>query len=63
MQLKVNYPEEKTMFENNVAKFKALLIQKYIDDLNVSDDIKKKIKKLVCEELQKTWITSIWELE
>ena len=54
MQLKVNYPEEKTMFENHVAKFKALLIQKYIDDLNVSDDIKKKIKKLVCEELQKT---------
>ena len=42
------------MFEKNVAKLKALLIHKYIENLNVTDEIKKKIQNLICEELQKT---------
>lgn len=53
MIIKINYFNEMNIFEDNVAKFKAMLIQKYIDDLNITDEIKIKVKKMVCAELQK----------
>ena len=40
MNIKFNYPNDKTKLENGIANIKAFLIQRYIDDLNYDDKTK-----------------------
>ena len=54
MTLKINYPEDKTDFENMVACLRALLIQETINNLEVSSDVKKIVKKEVIKKLCST---------
>ena len=55
MTLKINYPEDKTDFENMVACLRALLILETINNLEVSSDVKKIVKKEVIKKLCSTW--------
>ena len=55
MNIKFNYPNDKTKLENGIANIKAFLIQRYIDDLNYDDKTKNTIKESIIKELQKTW--------
>ena len=55
MTLKINYPEDKTYFEDMVACLRALLIQETINNLEVGSDIKKIVKKEVIKKLCSTW--------
>lgn len=55
MTLKINYPEDKTCFEDMVAYLRALLIQETINNLEVSHEIKKVVKKEVIKKLCSTW--------
>lgn len=54
MTLKINYPEDKTDFEDMVACLKALLIQETINNLEVGYEIKKIVKKEVIKKLCST---------
>ena len=54
MQLIINYPKDKETLENQVAHIKAILMKKYIDDLNIENKYKIIIKKKLKEELSKT---------
>lgn len=54
MNLIINYPKDKTILENEVAHIKALLMKKYIDDLNIESKSKILIKKELKKELSKT---------
>lgn len=53
MNIKFNYPNDKTKLENGIANIKAFLIQRYIDDLNYDDKTKNTIKESIIKELQK----------
>lgn len=55
MTLKINYPEDKTDFEDMVACLRALLIQETINNLEVGYEIKKIVKKEVIKKLCSTW--------
>lgn len=55
MNIKFNYPNDKTKLENGIANIKAFLIQRYIDDLNYDDKTKNIIKESIIKELQKNW--------
>lgn len=55
MNIKFNYPNDKTKLENGIANIKAFLIQRYIDDLNYDDKTKNTIKESIIKELQKNW--------
>ena len=52
MKIVVNEPKDKISFENKVAYLKALLIQKYISRLEVSNEIKSKIRSEVIKKLE-----------
>lgn len=54
MKLKINEAKDKEEFENKVAYLKAILIQEYINQLKVGQEIRKKIKKEVIKKLQIT---------
>ena len=54
MRLIMNYPNDKTCLENNIAYIRAILIHRYIENLPLNDEEKKYIKKRLVEELQKT---------
>ena len=45
MTLKINYPENREQFEENVAYLRALLIQETINRLEVPQTTKNIIKK------------------
>ena len=47
-------PKDEIEFENKVAYMKAILIQEYINQINVSQEIRNKIKKGVIKKLQMT---------
>ena len=53
MNIKFNYPNDKTKLENGIANIKAFLIQRYVDDLNYDDKTKNTIKESIIKELQK----------
>ncbi len=50
----MNYPNDKTCLENNIAYIRAVLMHRYIENLPLNDEEKKYIKKRLVEELQKT---------
>lgn len=54
MLLKIEEVKDKIEFENKVAFLKAVLIQEYINQLEVSQKTRNKIKKEVIKKLQKT---------
>lgn len=54
MILKINYPEDKSNFEDMVACLRVLLIQETINNLEVSSDVKKIVKKEVIKKLCST---------
>lgn len=54
MNLIINYPKDKSLLEEKNAYIRAILIQKYIDDLKVEDKYKEQIKKELIKELLKT---------
>lgn len=54
MLLKIKELENKIEFEDKVAYLKAILIQEYINQLQVSQKTRNRIKKEVIKELQKT---------
>ena len=54
MLLKIKETENKEEFENKVAHLKAILIQEYINQLEVNAKTKNEIKKEVIKELQMT---------
>ncbi|MCI8759803.1 MAG: hypothetical protein HFJ34_01530 [Clostridia bacterium] len=54
MLLKMKEVQDKIEFEDKVAYLKAVLMQEYINQLQVSQKTKNKIKKEVIQKLQKT---------
>lgn len=58
----MNYPNDKTCLENNIAYIRAVLMHRYIENLPLNDEEKKYIKKRLVEELQKTWKHSNTEI-
>ena len=52
MKIVINEPKDKISFENKVAYLKALLIQEYISGLDVSKEIKNKIRSEVIKKLE-----------
>ena len=54
MNLIINYPNDKNMLENEIAYIRAILMKKYIDDLEVKVEDKKIVIKKIKETLQKT---------
>lgn len=44
MTLKINYPEDNEQFEDKVAYLRAILIQETINQLEVTQETKNKIK-------------------
>lgn len=54
MNLVINYPEDKNMLEDGIAYIRALLMQKYIDDLKLERNDKELIKTELKKELKKT---------
>jgi len=52
MNIIMNFPKDKNVLEDKVAYIRALLMQKYIDDLLISEEQKYNINKYLIEELQ-----------
>ena len=50
----INEVKDKNGFEDKVAYLKALLINEYISKLNISKEMKNKVKKEVIKKLQNT---------
>lgn len=53
MNLVINCPKDKNMLEDGIAYIRALLMQKYIDDLKIETNDKKLIKTELKKELRK----------
>ena len=53
MNLVINCPKDKNMLEDEIAYIRALLMQKYIDDLKIETNDKKLIKTELKKELRK----------
>lgn len=54
MNLIFNFPSNKNYVENKIAYFRAILIAKTIEDLNLKDEEKQKIKNKIIEKLHDT---------
>lgn len=61
MNIIINTNGEK--YIQNLAFIKAILIQEYIEYMDISIEEKEKIKKEVLDYLQRTWIYPEAELE
>lgn len=62
MKIIVNLPElekDKLELENRVAKFHATLLIEKINQLNISDVLKKKLLNLVLEHLQEKCMSNL----
>ena len=55
MNLILNFPKDETALQEGVAIFKAILISKSIDNLEVEDNKKQKIKEKLIKELERAW--------
>lgn len=53
MNLVINSPKDKNMLENEIAYIRAILMQKYIDDLKLEIKDKELIKIELKKELRK----------
>ena len=51
MLLEINKANNESEFENRVVWFKAMMIQEYINKLDVSQETKLKVKKEVIKKL------------
>ena len=54
MKLFMNYPNDKNMLEDRIAYIRATLMQKYIEDVNIKEEEKRKIRTTLKEELKNT---------
>ena len=54
MNIVFNFPKDKKQLENGIAHIRAILMQRYIDNLDIGECEKNKIKDCLIEELQKT---------
>ena len=54
MNLIFHFPKDKTDVEDGVAYIKAFLMQRYIDNLEFDESVKKEIRQCLIEELKKT---------
>lgn len=54
MNLIFNFPKDKTNVEDGVAYIRAVLMQRYIDNLNVSENKKDRVKICLIEKLKST---------
>ena len=55
MNLILNFPKDETVLQEGVAIFKAILISRSIDNLNLESNDKQKIKEKIIKELERTW--------
>lgn len=53
MNLILNFPKDKTALQEGVAIFKAILISRSIDNLNLESEDKQKIKEKLIKELER----------
>ena len=63
MKLFMNYPNDKNMLEDRIAYIRATLMQKYIEDVNIKEEEKRKIRTTLKEELKTTCIIMHTKLE
>lgn len=55
MNLILNFPKDEKNLKEGVAIFKAILISRSIDNLEVEDNKKQKIKEKLIKELERGW--------
>ena len=55
MNLILNFPKDETAPQEGVAIFKAILISRSIDNLNLESGDKQKIKEKLIKELERAW--------
>ena len=55
MNLILNFPKDETALQEGVAIFKAILISRSIDNLEVEDNKKQKIKEKLIKKLERAW--------
>ena len=55
MNLILNFPKDEKNLKEGVAIFKAILISKSIDNLEVEDNKKQKIKEKLIKEIERAW--------
>lgn len=53
MNLILNFPKDEKILKEGVAIFKAILISRSIDNLEVEDNKKQKIKEKLIKELER----------
>ena len=56
MNLILNFPKDETALQEGVAIFKAILISRSIDNLNLESEDKQKIKEKLIKELERAWM-------
>ena len=64
MNLILNFPKDEKNLKEGVAIFKAILISRSIDNLEVEDNKKQKIKEKLIKELvqfRMSTLRSIWQ--
>ena len=55
MNLILNFPKDEKALQEGVAIFKAILINRSIDNLDLESDDKQSIKEKLIKELERAW--------